>query len=553
MRLIPVCAIPAEISPQALPLGAASIVAAINRHFEERPLDSETTVAARLVSFPPSPTPALDDCADSIARLLLELQPAAICFSLFVWNRRILAQAAAIIRREAPGIPLIAGGPEVTAGAADNDSFNYLVCGEGDESVPELLRHLLSSDGKEKFTPPRKIFSRRANQENLPSPYLTGVLNPADYQDGALWELARGCPFKCAYCYESKGEKTVAYFPMERIEAELDFFVRRKVAQVFVLDPTYNAQKQRAVEILKLIRRKAPSIFFHFECRAELLDSELVRSFSKIPCSLQIGLQSAHPEVLKKVARSINRKEFARKIALLNEAGITFGFDLIYGLPGDNLAGFKESIDYALSLYPNSLEIFRLSVLPGTTLFDQKEALGLKAPSVPPYLVESTPQFSVQDLDKAEALARTTSYFYSRGRAVGWFHSLLKPLGCSPSAFFTRFTQFLAAEYIAIPAIQDECSHKEIEAVQVRFITSQYAVPKLKGMLAAATDLIKLNGAFSRAYADGETTQLRLSYHPDDLLSPYTQDLATFCRHARKKSLRVRVQPGKQGPEWRLE
>ena len=558
--IVPVCTISAEISPQALPLGAASIVAAINKSFADQPLPADFAIEARLVSIPPKSSLSLEETAQSIAARLLALHPAAICFSLFVWNRTVLAQVAAIIQKENPEIPLIAGGPEVTAGAADNDSFDYLVCGEGDEAVPNLLRQLLQKDfpvadasKAGSALPPRKIFSPRANQENLPSPYLTGVLNPAEYQNGALWELARGCPFKCAYCYESKGEKTVAYFPMERIRQELDFFARQKVSQIFVLDPTYNAKKERAVEILKLIRQKAPNTFFHFECRAELLEPELVRAFARIPCSLQIGLQSAHPEVLQKVARTINRKEFSRKIALLNNAGITFGFDLIYGLPGDNLAGFKESIDYAISLYPNSLEIFRLSVLPGTTLFDQKQELGLVAPPEPPYLVESTPQFSAADLDKAEELARATSYFYSRGRAVGWFHSLLKPLGCSSSVFLTRFVDFLQAENIPIPAIQDDCSHREVEQIQVRFIQNQYASPKLKSLLSAATDLIKVNGAFSRAYADGESSRLKLSYHPDDLLSPYSQDLAFFCRHAQKKSLRIKVQLGSHGPEWRLE
>ncbi|MBO5731410.1 MAG: radical SAM protein [Treponema sp.] len=556
--IVPVCTIPAEISPQALPLGAASIVAAINQSFAEKPLAPETVVEARLISIPPEFHRAQDEQAQTLANLLLKLHPAALCFSLFVWNRTVLAQVAAIIQGKASEIPLIAGGPEVTAGAADKDPFHYLVCGEGDESVPNLLRQLLQKEtavaGASKTDsdlPPRKIFSPRANQENLPSPYLTGTLNPAEYQNGALWELARGCPFKCAYCYESKGEKTVAYFPLERIRQELDFFAKQKVSQIFVLDPTYNAKKERAVEILKLIRQKAPNAFFHFECRAELLNPELVAAFSRISCSLQIGLQSARPEVLKLVARSINRKEFAGKIALLNKAGIIFGFDLIYGLPGDNLVGFKESIDYAISLYPNSLEIFRLSVLPGTTLFDQKQSLGLVAPETPPYLVESTPQFSAKDLDKAEELARATSYFYSRGRAVSWFHSLLKPLRCSPSVFFTRFTEFLQAENIRIPAIQDECSHHEVEQVQLKFIQNQYGSPKLKSLLPAAIDLIKLNGAFSRAYADGEKTTLSLTFHPDDLLSPYSQDVAFFCQHAKKTKLHIVVQPGKKGAEWR--
>ena len=557
-HLVPVCTIPAEISPQALPLGAASIVAAINKSFVDKPLAPAVSVEARLVSIPPEFHLSLEEKAQAIAAQLLKLQPAALCFSLFVWNRTVLARVAAIIQEKSPDIPLIAGGPEVTAGAADTDPFHYLVCGEGDESVPELLRQLLQQGDSvadaskaDSNPPPRKIFSPRANQENLPSPYLTGVLKPTEYQNGALWELARGCPFKCAYCYESKGEKTVAYFPMERIRQELDFFAKQKVSQIFVLDPTYNAKKERAVEILKLIRQKAPNTFFHFECRAELLNPELVAAFSRISCSLQIGLQSARPEVLKLVARSINRKEFAGKIALLNNAGIIFGFDLIYGLPGDNLAGFKESIDYAISLYPNSLELFRLSVLPGTTLFDQKQELGLVAPATPPYLVESTPQFSAKDLDKAEALARATSYFYSRGRAVSWFHALLKPLRCSPSVFFTRFVDFLAAENITIPAIQDDCSHKEVELLQLKFIQNQYSSPKLKSLLPVATDLIKLNGAFSRAYADGERTNLSLSFHPDDLLSPYSQDLAFFCQHAQKTKLHIIVQPGKGGAEWR--
>lgn len=585
--LVPVCTIPAEISPQALPLGAASIVAAINKSFADKQLSPSVNIEAQLVSLPPptsvskdkSQSPAQQNAqgsAQKIAQQLLELKPAALCFSLFVWNRTILAQVATILRQQAPQIPLIAGGPEVTAGAADKDEFHYLVCGEGDESVPQLLRQIFEGHHSQQDLPskqvqqgesetsqaapvqirlpqaPQKIYSSRANQENLPSPYLTGTLDPGQYQNGALWELARGCPFKCAYCYESKGEKTVAYFPMERIKAELDFFAKKKVNQIFVLDPTYNAQKQRAIEILKLIKQKTPNIFYHFECRAELLDSDLVKAFSGIDCSLQIGLQSAHPEVLKKVNRNINRKTFSQKIALLNNAGITFGFDLIYGLPADNLSGFKESIDYAISLYPNSLEIFRLSVLPGTTLFDQRQELGLLSPAEPPYLVEETPDFSAKDLQTAENLARATSFFYSQGRAVSWFHSLLKPLRTSPSVFFTRLVEFLAAEKITLPAIQDECNHKEVEELQVKFIAHLYSSPKLKPLQTAALNIIQLNGALTRAYADQESTTLQLSYHPEDLLSPYSQDLGNFCRHAKKKNLRIKVFLGRGGPEWKF-
>ena len=94
-------------------------------------------------------------------------------------------------------------------------------------------------------------------------------------------------------------------------------------------------------------------------------------------------------------------------------------------------------------------------------------------------------------------------------------------------------------------------NEKEVEQVQLKFIQSQYSSPKLKSLLPAATDLIKLNGAFSRAYADGERTTLNLTFHPDDLLSPYSQDLAFFCQHAQKTKLHIVVQPEKKGVEWR--
>ncbi|MCI7588669.1 MAG: radical SAM protein [Spirochaetia bacterium] len=391
--LVPVCTLLAEKSPQALPLGAACIVTGIQTYFEKNHLKIGT-VTSKLSVFEYSATP-IHRQTEAIAQRLLQDAPFALCFSLYLWNHPVLEQAARIVKRINPAVYLIAGGPEVTAGSLHDHPFDFLVAGEGEIAVPQLLHKLITLQNSEQQTakenlPEQYVRSNRIPYEQLTSPYLSGVLNPQDYQGGALWELARGCPFKCAYCYESKGEKTVSYFPVERIKKELEFFAEKKVVQVFVLDPTYNAQKNRALEILNLIKTITPHTFYHFECRAEFLNPEMAKAFSHIPCSLQIGLQSAHENVLKLVDRSFNKKDFIKKINMLNQQGVVFGFDLIYGLPQDTLQGFRESIDFAISLYPNSLELFRLAVLPGTTLFDKKDLLGLTAQAEPPYLVQST-------------------------------------------------------------------------------------------------------------------------------------------------------------------
>ena len=400
---------------------------------------------------------------------------------------------------------------------------------------------------------------------SLSSPYLDGTLDPARY-GGALWELARGCPFKCSYCYESKGESKIAYFPLERLEKELELFAAKDIAQVFVLDPTYNANKKRAVDMLRLIEKKTPRTFFYFEARTEFIDRELARAFSRIPCALQIGLQSADPAVLKNVHRTLDKKLFTRNIGFLNEAGVTFGFDLIYGLPGDSYPGFLRSMDFALSLYPNNLELFCLSVLPGTTLHDDAPLFGMEWEKEPPYHVIRTPQFSKGDLARAARVSGAANLFYNDGRAVPWFNSLLHPLHKKPSAFFEDFAAFLETgpglapgakkpgkAAVAGGSLPLPREHSAIEGLQCAFIEQCYRAARLEKLLPAALDLIRMNGAISRATADGSESRVSLHYHPDDIMSEYALDLEFFAANCGREQCTARVFVGKQGVDWRLE
>ena len=98
-----------------------------------------------------------------------------------------------------------------------------------------------------------------------------------------------------------------------------------------------------------------------------------------IPCSVQIGLQSFHPQVLRAIHRSLDIDFCVDNIRQMAEAGITYGFDLIYGLPTDDLDGFRSSLEAALALLPNQVDLFPLAVLPGTRLFEHKSDFELVA------------------------------------------------------------------------------------------------------------------------------------------------------------------------------
>jgi len=323
---------------------------------------------------------------------------------------------------------------------------------------------------------------------------------------------------------------------------ELDLFVRSRVPSVFVLDPTFNADKKRAHRILDLLLDKAPQIHWHFEVRAESLDREMARKFAALGASLQIGLQTADRQVSLAVGRPLDRGRFASRIDLLNQEGAVFGLDLIYGLPGDTLAGYRESLNFALSLYPNNLDLFRLAVLPGTILAEQGRDRGLIALSHPPYLVQSTPTFSTSDLTKAERLSRATDRFYNQGRAVGWFNQVLHPLKLRPSVFLEGFADFLDRNraWDRLPTPQDPVA---LERLQLAYVDERYEKAKLDYLLPAVWDIVRFHGAWARALAEGIATDIEFNYDWRDVTGEAALDLEEFVSLAEFSPGRYRLRP----------
>ena len=387
-------------------------------------------------------------CAAKVA----EPCPDAVGFSLYVWNRDAACLIAAELRKNHPSIKLFCGGPEVTAdpmSALKTGVFDFVIVGEGEVPFLSLCEALTSGGnyseipgivhaGASDLQPPAPV----KELDSIPSPYLANIIN-THTNPGILWQLSRGCSFTCDFCFDSRGIHGVRYFSLERLESELKFFAATAVSQIFVLDSTFNVDPKRAKKILRMIKNIAPDIHFHFEVRNEFIDREMAKLFAEIACSLQIGMQSSDREVLKLVGRTFNKADFSAKVGLLNESGAVFGFDLMYGLPGDTLAGFCRSLDYALSLYPNHLDIFPLALLPGTALASRGEELEMEWERHPPYIVQKTEHFSTPDMAAAAELATACDIFYTRGTAVAWFNAIVRVLNLKPAVFLQKFSDWL--------------------------------------------------------------------------------------------------------------
>ena len=239
MKKILIVTLLVETSPQALPLGAACIASALKADFE-----IAKACSVKLLDFS-SEDFKEESPSKTIAEAIIKEKPDYAGFSIFIWNHESLAEAATLVKKNMPDVTLFCGGPEVTANPENfKGLFDYVISGEGESQCVKLIRKLcgIKENSSEK--------NESAYCPALVSPYLDGTLDPEKYA-GALWELARGCPFRCSYCFESKGEKKIVHFPEDRLKRELDLFRKKKIKQIWVLDPTYNADKKRAAAILE--------------------------------------------------------------------------------------------------------------------------------------------------------------------------------------------------------------------------------------------------------------------------------------------------------------
>ena len=564
-RMVLVSVHPAP-SPQSVPLACGFLKAAL----------AVQPVSVRLLDcFLSDP---VDDCVSRIAAL----KPTAVGFSIYLWNRKTCWDIAARLRTLLPSAVIFCGGPEVTAAPENilaSGPFDFIVVGEGEQTLADVCRIWTSGAdfaeipgiasmqvGRLKFVPRSPL----RELDTIPSPWLTGVLDAASYP-GILWQLSRGCGFSCDFCFDSRDRYGVRRFSLERVEAELRHFVDKGVSQVFVLDSTFNQDVSRAKEILRLIGRVASHIHFHFEVRSEFLDAEMAGLFAATTCSLQIGLQSADPVVLKGVGRAFEPGSFTQKISLLNESGATFGFDLIYGLPGDTLDGFRASLDYALGLYPNHLDIFPLALLPGTALAARSARLGLEHLPQPPYTLLASPTFPAADLLQAARLGRACDIFYTRGRAVAWFNGMLDALHLAPSLFLGRFAGWLEKQGRGtVP--EEEMDDGMVWELQRGFLEHSFGGHDVKRFLPAVLDLATYHHHYAAALVspvagtapvpENLTAQLlalapgariaRFSYDIAELLDAGAADVRGITRHLRRCGSWAVIYPAVDGVRTEL-
>ncbi|UCG80638.1 MAG: B12-binding domain-containing radical SAM protein [Desulfobacterales bacterium] len=349
-------------------------------------------------------------------------QPDIVGFSCYCWNMDKILELSRLLKQLHPKTQIVLGGPEVGPIARkcmmENPAVDVVVMGEGELTFQELLRSYLDQsksmasitgityrqDGKILSTGQRPLIDDLAD---LPSPYLTGVLTP---RDGVTYiETYRGCPYRCAFCFEGKNFPKLRFFPDERIRKEIELITANPSIQSFhVVDSVFNLKKNRFRRIAQMFHdaNRSGAGLTTVEVMAELVDEETVKLLKQANVrSVETGPQTVNMNTIKNISRYYQKEKFNRGIKLLLDGDIDVLTDLIIGLPGDNFFRFLRSAKAMIQLKPTTIVFSILHVLPGTELYANADKFGLLFDDQAPHLVLKNDTFPYEEIDKAVVFA----------------------------------------------------------------------------------------------------------------------------------------------------
>lgn len=387
-----ICLATAHCKPAFIPLALLYLKACLVEQQGFR--DEEVTI----LEFGP------DAPAEQIADAVLAADADIVAFSCYVWNIRTLMRAADGIKARRPLSTIVVGGPEVGPVAASTleryPAIDVVVKSEGEVpfcaiaerrraglDLDEVAGICLRRDGAIVDTGDAPIL-RDLNV--LASPHTDRFATTG--KRVVCVETQRGCVFRCSFCFYNKDLSIRnRRFDLERVTREIGFWLERDAVELYLMDPVFNLNAERAKEICRFIaahnHRQIP---VHTEVWAEFIDDELASLMRDAQFRyIEVGLQTTDDNVLATVERRLRLQKFIDGIACLRKYGLPFEVQLIYGLPGETRETFRKSLNFAASLDPSVLSVFPLMVLPGTELWRKAEGLDLAYDAEPPYYVRS--------------------------------------------------------------------------------------------------------------------------------------------------------------------
>lgn len=349
-------------------------------------------------------------------------------------------KVASIVKAINRKIIVIVGGPHVSVRPEEcalNPNIDFAVMGEGEATIPELLKKLekkadinqlkrtkgIAFKTKQGvYVAPRRPLIQDLDPLPLPArdllpmkTYFEAAKSKRANRDlnkpWATLITSRGCPFNCVFCsvHIAMGRQWRGRSP-ENIIEELKYLIKKYgIKQIDFEDDNMSWNKKRMEQICDLIIRNNLKFEWYTPngIRADTLDEPLLRKMRAAGCKeLWFSPESGSQRVVDEIiGKHLDLKYVAKMVVACKKIGISSNCFFVIGLPGETKAEIKKTISFAQKLGRLGADNCLFSIatpLYGTRLYDQAVEKGLFSKKSDQELMYDTPLLQTSEFTPEE-------------------------------------------------------------------------------------------------------------------------------------------------------
>lgn len=305
------------------------------------------------------------------------------CYAVFFGNKATAFHHMAEIRH-APKAPrrIIAFGPFASVFSEEILSRGFadvVVSSDPEFVIPLILQEGKASgplsaipnlsymyEGKIVHTPQHSFH----NLDTIP--FIGRYLYTQGHHVAAIM-TARGCQYHCVYCDRNVlWGGGVRHRSVENVLQEISELVETKhVQQIEFIDEDLAADPGRLVALCEGIRRIKGSFSWDCSSCVNSVNKDLLLLMERSCCQeIYFGVESASPQVLRRIGKKYGRQEILNAVRWAREAGLRVEVMITIGNPGETDLDRDMTLS-ALNEIGNEVKVVtnRLVILPGTALY----------------------------------------------------------------------------------------------------------------------------------------------------------------------------------------
>lgn len=352
---------------------------------------------------------------------LVRQKPKVIAISTtYLIHRESIFQLVAEVKQSCPDSIIVVGGPFVELSSrifersgkdplynteeikqqflffdTEDDLVDiYVISSLGEDTLYALIQSLMLDDGAWRNQPNTAQIVKGQYQFSERVDDVTGYKEtPIDWQSLPDEIFAQkvvpvrasmGCPYRCHFCNFNKDHRLTHIKPLDLLVGELKEIKKRGIKYVWFIDDNFRLGKNDIEAVARRFIDEDISMEWMCLIRPESLKGADLNLLRRAGCrEVQMGLESADPEILSNMNKQSDPSLNESVIKALITAGINCACYFIFGYPGETEKSIETTVAYLKRLEEHdgpghfNWSLYPFLLGPFSPIFDSREEYDL--------------------------------------------------------------------------------------------------------------------------------------------------------------------------------